>query len=435
MRSFPRAARRRLPAATAAFALALGALTSPAASTSATSSMSASLRAADDLEDKQQKVEKQIDRAHDDLDESSAAYRRAATKLGSAQTSLTTARTHLQEVRARLFAARLKDARMKAALAKAEERLTTAREALVTSQDDVEDQRGVVSGVVTSFYKDGDPELLAFASALGAEDPADLTRGTKARDVIVGQETRAYDDLRATEVLLGVKEKSVARARNQVATQREAAADQLVTVRETTQEAWAATASVRKLVESRRTAATQANRIKARDQRILKRLEREEDKIQDMLRRRAAQAKRQAGGNQRVSNPGGFLSWPVANSYVTSAFGMRTHPIHGYYSLHDGTDFGVACGQPLYAAADGRVASRYYQTAYGNRLIVDHGYVRGVGLASIYNHASRYVVGAGERVKRGQLIGYVGNTGWSTGCHLHYTVMVNGNPVNPMSWL
>ncbi|QCC78629.1 M23 family metallopeptidase [Nocardioides daphniae] len=70
-----------------------------------------------------------------------------------------------------------------------------------------------------------------------------------------------------------------------------------------------------------------------------------------------------------------------------------------------------------------------------NRLVLDHGILSGVGVASIYNHATKYVVRTGERVKRGQVIGYVGSTGWSTGCHLHFTVMVNGRTVDPRKWL
>jgi murein DD-endopeptidase MepM/ murein hydrolase activator NlpD len=87
------------------------------------------------------------------------------------------------------------------------------------------------------------------------------------------------------------------------------------------------------------------------------------------------------------------------------------------------------------AAGPGTVLSSYWSSVYGNRLIVDHGIVRGVGLATIYNHATRYIVGVGQRVSRGQIIGYVGSTGWSTGCHLHFTVMVNGKAVDPMKWL
>ena len=78
--------------------------------------------------------------------------------------------------------------------------------------------------------------------------------------------------------------------------------------------------------------------------------------------------------------------------------------------------------------------STYFQTAWGNRIIIDHGVHRGVGVATISNHLSSYAVSAGERVERGEVVGYVGNTGWSTGCHLHYSVLNNGSAVDPMSW-
>ena len=143
------------------------------------------------------------------------------------------------------------------------------------------------------------------------------------------------------------------------------------------------------------------------------------------------EARRNAGP---PASCGGFLNRPVPGP-VTSSYGMRVHPIYGYYGLHNGTDFGVACGEPMYSAADGRVVAKYYSSSYGNRLIIDNGYQRGVGLATIYNHASSYTVSVGDTVARGQVVGYVGNTGWSTGCHLHFTVMVNGDTVDPMSWL
>ena len=68
-------------------------------------------------------------------------------------------------------------------------------------------------------------------------------------------------------------------------------------------------------------------------------------------------------------------------------------------------------------------------------MIIDNGAQSGVGLATIYNHATSYIVGVGDRVERGQVIGYQGSTGWSTGCHLHFTVTVNGNTVDPLGWL
>ncbi|MGI8701859.1 MAG: peptidoglycan DD-metalloendopeptidase family protein, partial [Nocardioidaceae bacterium] len=110
----------------------------------------------------------------------------------------------------------------------------------------------------------------------------------------------------------------------------------------------------------------------------------------------------------------GVLSWPVTDTYVTSPYGMRMHPILHIWELHDGTDFHATCGTPVYAAADGRVTSEYFNAGYGNRLMIDHGFVDGVSLWTSYNHLTSFVATTGESVSRGQLIAYSGTTGYST---------------------
>jgi murein DD-endopeptidase MepM/ murein hydrolase activator NlpD len=113
---------------------------------------------------------------------------------------------------------------------------------------------------------------------------------------------------------------------------------------------------------------------------------------------------------------------------------MRFHPVLRYWKLHDGTDFGARCGKPIRAPRGGRVAERYYNAGYGKRLMIDHGYISGRYVTTGYNHASRYTVRVGQRVRKGQVIGYVGSTGFSTGCHLHLMVWLNGRLWNPMTW-
>lgn len=127
----------------------------------------------------------------------------------------------------------------------------------------------------------------------------------------------------------------------------------------------------------------------------------------------------------------GGLSRPVPGG-ITSPFGMRFHPVLHVWKLHDGTDFGAACGTPIRAPAAGRVASVSYNAGYGNRLMLDHR-LDGRSVRTGYNHATRYVVSAGTVVKRGQLLGYVGTTGYSTGCHLHLMLWVGGRLANPMT--
>ncbi len=128
----------------------------------------------------------------------------------------------------------------------------------------------------------------------------------------------------------------------------------------------------------------------------------------------------------------GFLH-PVPGG-ITSPYGMRFHPVLKRWKLHDGTDFGAGCGTPIRAPYAGRVSQAYFNTGYGKRLIIEHGRVDGTTVRTAYNHATRYVVHQGQPVRRGQVIGYVGTTGFSTGCHLHLMVWLNGRMVNPMSW-
>lgn len=131
---------------------------------------------------------------------------------------------------------------------------------------------------------------------------------------------------------------------------------------------------------------------------------------------------------------GGRLSRP-ATAPITSPFGMRFHPILRRWRLHNGIDFGVGCGTPVSAAADGRVVSSAFSTGYGNRVVVDHGDIDGIPLATTYNHLTRRLVQVGSVVRRGQVVGISGTTGLSTGCHLHFEVLDNGSVVDPMGWL
>ena len=129
----------------------------------------------------------------------------------------------------------------------------------------------------------------------------------------------------------------------------------------------------------------------------------------------------------------GFIR-PV-NVSPGSPFGLRYHPILHVWRMHRGTDFGATCGMAIYAANDGRVASAGRQGGFGNYTVIDHGIIGGKYVSTGYAHQSRIIVHRGQRVKQGQLIGYVGTTGLSTGCHLHLQVYVNGGVVNPMRYI
>jgi murein DD-endopeptidase MepM/ murein hydrolase activator NlpD len=137
---------------------------------------------------------------------------------------------------------------------------------------------------------------------------------------------------------------------------------------------------------------------------------------------------------QFLSGSPGLLQQPVAGA-IGSGFGMRLHPIFHVWRMHSGVDIGASCGTPIRAAADGTVIGNTYDSASGHRLTIDHGLVGGHQLVTIYLHASSYSVRVGQSVLRGQVVGKVGSTGWSTGCHLHFSVKVDGRLTNPKLYL
>ncbi len=122
---------------------------------------------------------------------------------------------------------------------------------------------------------------------------------------------------------------------------------------------------------------------------------------------------------------------PLVEGFVGSGFGMRTDPFTGRLSMHSGTDFAAPVGTPIFAAAGGVVVSAELHPDYGNAVEIDHG----SGISTLYAHASRIVVKAGDIVRKGQKIAEVGTTGRSTGPHLHFEVHVNGVPQDPAKYL
>lgn len=122
--------------------------------------------------------------------------------------------------------------------------------------------------------------------------------------------------------------------------------------------------------------------------------------------------------------------WPITG-WLSSGFGNRRDPFNGDRAFHPGLDISGHHGQQIHAPADGTVTSAAYSGNYGNMVTIDHGFE----ITTRYAHLSRYAVQPGERVRRGQVIGYVGSTGRSTSPHLHYEVLVNGQLTNPLTLL
>ncbi len=126
-----------------------------------------------------------------------------------------------------------------------------------------------------------------------------------------------------------------------------------------------------------------------------------------------------------------LMRTPIDGARLSSGYGMRKHPIKGYSRMHEGVDFAAPTGTPIYASGNGVIERIGYNGGYGNYIQIDHGH----GFATAYGHMRGFKQGLdrGDRVSQGQVIGYVGNTGQSTGPHLHYEILKNGEPVNPRS--
>jgi murein DD-endopeptidase MepM/ murein hydrolase activator NlpD len=178
---------------------------------------------------------------------------------------------------------------------------------------------------------------------------------------------------------------------------------------------------------------TQINEITHRKQ--MTAAEREQDlrqydaieaQIREVIRLRAEEILR-----QKVSmTPMGPVIWPLAG-YVSSPFGMRMHPIFGVNRMHTGIDIDAPLGSPIVTAARGVVAFSGWLGGYGNTVIVQHDQIH----TTLYAHLNSLPVDKDQDLEQGEVLGYVGMTGWTTGPHLHFEIRKNGDPVNPASYL
>jgi murein DD-endopeptidase MepM/ murein hydrolase activator NlpD len=441
VRSFPRTPGRRRLAAAALTVLTVGGLAVPILDPALPWASAAD---GDKLKQKKQRVHQQVQQAGHDAEESSAQLA-AATKalaganqvLASARVRLAQARTDLAKAEQALAAAQAEDQRMQAALAAAQARLAQARTDLDNGKQAVADQKQEVRNSFAALVEQGDPRLLAFAALMNAETPEDIARQRELNDTVLASQSAQYQSLRAAEVLLKVRADDVKRATDAVAVQRQKAAEHLVVMQSLEKKATdaknAVASSVAQAAQAQavaRNARAAAARARRHDLAVLKALKAQEEKIKQQI---LAEAHKQR--NRAVGKTDGMFLSPVANTYVTSAYGWRKHPIYGYWGLHDGDDFHAPCGVPEVAVDTGKVIKAYYSSVWGNRLYLSLGNINGHNYTVIYNHISRYRARVGQVVGRGETVAYAGTTGWSTACHLHFTVLKDGNPVDPQTVL
>lgn len=394
-------------------------------------------------EEDKRRVEDQLDGARHDLEESSAGLRAATQAVSASESRLRTARDRLAVVRGQLTAARAKDAAVAADLERARAAVRSSRSAVSRAEGQVRVQRQEIGAFASATYLNSG--LDEIAAILRSETTGELLGRVQLVRSVADSQKSALDGLNAARVRSVAERDVLATAEAEVARQRRAAAAHLNRARGLADQARTAATSIQRLVAERRSAQVAATRARADDLRRYQQLVAERARIQALLEklaRREAEERRRRGDDGGGGDGGGGdggggdgrLSRPL-EARITSPYGMRFHPILHRWKLHDGTDFGASCGTPIRAAAAGRVVARYYNSGYGNRVLVSHGRMAGASIVTAYNHMSSYAVRNGEQVSEGEVVGYVGTTGYSTGCHLHFMVYRDGATTDPMNWL
>jgi murein DD-endopeptidase MepM/ murein hydrolase activator NlpD len=425
---------------------------------------------ADDLTNQRDRLKQQLAKTKGDLDESSKALSAAAQAVDRAQAKLDAARTRLAQTKKDLAVAKAKDLKQAAKLRQAKIDLARAKARVVLGQKNLDAETALAGTMIRDQYQQ-QGNLLPLAALVDISSLEDLQSKLQWSTTLFDTTQAQIDRLTVIQQQLTAARARQAELEAQVAADRRAAAAALRAKRTLERRAASEEATVSRLLSQRQAIEQAAADDVAQDKARYAQLAEERASVEQRIAIRIAQAKaaaarkaaaeraaaareqaRKAGKARRsgtshsstrkstgssshsssASASHGF-SFPVS-APITSPFGMRFHPVLHYWKLHDGTDFGAGCGTPIRAPYPGRVAERYYNAGYGNRLMIDHGYVAGRYVTTGYNHAISYTVHVGEHVRAGEIIGYVGTTGFSTGCHLHLMVWLDGRVVNPMTW-
>ena len=405
-----------------------------------------------DAQARQNQVNTDISDLQEDLAGTSAELTAAYAQLDAAQRQLPAAQAALDAARAEQAGAERQDAELAARLAAAEQALARAQAEADASRAAIEQNRADLGRMAAAAYRSGSVSG-ELDVVLGAQSPQQLADRYLLSSSVLTSRSATVTQLAETRSRQQRAEERLAAVQAEVAELREQARRALAAAQAARARAEATRAEVDRLVAARTSAVATISARKAEEDARLADLQREQEALAATLRqiaeqeraeRERAERERQARERARPRPPGGGQAPPAGGSggrllrpvdtRITSGYGYRIHPIYGYRRMHTGTDFGGPCGIPVRAAADGRVVSAGRAGGYGNRVVISHGVLGGESLATSYSHLQSISRSSG-RVSRGDVIGHVGTTGASTGCHLHFEVYVDGSHTNPVSWL
>jgi len=389
-----------------------------------------------DPRDDKNKVDRELAQTQATLEAATDRARQAATRYASASAALPGAEAGLADARGRALGAQAAAAEADREAARANAAAAQAGLAFDTAAGQVEQARGEVTGFIAAAYRGSG--FLMVNSILDASSPTDFASRMGYLDAVAQHQQEALSGLTAAR-MVAKQESDLAEAARAKADLAAAEAKQALNA------ALAAQASAEQAaVTLQRLADQQAQAMVVADEERVATLARynelrgESDRIAVELRAVAVRAGRsRTGSSAALAQPprgGAMLAMPVSG-WKSSNYGMRYDPYYKVWQLHAGVDLAAGGGQPIWAAADGVVVRAGWSGGYGNYTCVSHGEYQGKGLATCYGHQSEFVASAGQRVRRGQIIGRVGTTGASTGYHLHFEVRLDGSPVDPLGWL
>lgn len=381
------------------------------------------------------------------VQESSAVLAAASAKLTASEATLAGAQSELAVAQQNLTTAQRKDSETAGSLAQTQILLKASNNLVQQNQDALDGAQVLVGKMAREQYQQNST-LIGIVTVVTPTTTGSMNDKLQWATTMFETSATAITRLEDTQAKLADAKnaRAVLEARADIA--RQAAATQLGQSQKAQKAASDAAAKVQAAVDANNAAKAAAAQAVAQDQAEAAAQQAEVDSVnariaQRLADQRAAQAAAAAaaaraksgGGTTPPPSSNSGLIKPIPGASITSPYGMRLHPILHVWKLHDGTDFGAACGTPVHAAASGTVTEEYYNGGYGNRLFIDHGNVGGRFMTTSYNHLSSYVVRVGQHVTQGQVIAYSGTTGYSTGCHLHFMLWVNGTMVNPANYL
>ena len=437
-----RSLRRPLSLLAAAAILAAGMLTGPVVSpASAEGSKDDKIAERAEVDQQLEDLRIELNDVNDDL---------ADTYLALAETELLIpqAQQDLEDARVALGEAQEEDRKVGERLTEAEEEERRLSGEVETGQEEVDRSDDELATVALSAYKGGGMPSPS-SVYVGNSSPQDaVDRSMNYRLTMASQGTR-LDSLRTDQSVTENSAERLSAVREEIKQLKIDAEDALERTRVAEEEATEAKNELDALYETQKTQRDDLEAKKTKyegDQKTLEtRSSTLDDEIEELAeqerereeRLKAQQQKKSSGGSAPVAgsaNTGGGWVYPV-NARLNSNFGWRVHPIYGTKKLHAGVDFPVACGVPVGAAHSGRVIARTYNSGAGNKLIVSHGIMNGRLVTTSYHHLQGFAKPVGAQVSAGETVGYVGTTGSSTGCHLHFETHEDGNAVNPAKYL